>query len=516
MTVDQAILKSDLRALAQLATTPAELDALLAQALDTLAELIPYDLAAVLELHGDDLNVRVARGKLASTSVTSHRISLRDFPTVRRSLETRRPIALLEHHHSSDEGDPYDGVVDLEHGHSCMVVPLYARDRSLGVMTFDRQTCEPYAPEVVELAGVYGQLVGLAFILAEQTQHLQRMLGRLREQNRLLAAEHHGDVSATKMLEQSAEPAMRSLVHASRSVAATDTPVLIRGETGTGKEVLAQAIHNWSPRRHAPMVKLNCAALPKDLIESELFGHVKGAFSGATKARPGRFLTADSGTLMLDEIGELPLSSQAKLLRVLQEGSFEPVGSDRTTHVDVRILAATHVDLEQAVAAGTFREDLYYRLNIFPVELPPLRARLDDLEIIANTFLARLHRRSGRGPWQLSPEGLARARQHSWPGNVREFINLLERETILHGPGLLDLLALAPVQTNDATPVVPQKTAEFPSLRAHERDHIIAALHRCRGKIYGPNGAAELLDIKPTTLQSRIKKHGIKRRESFS
>ncbi len=507
-------LKSDLRSLAAFSTTPAELDALLVQALDALADLIPYDLAAVLELHGERLSVRVARGKLANTSVSQHQISLGEFPTVRRSLESRRPIALLEHHHSSDEGDPYRGVVDLEDGHSCMVVPLFARDRSLGVITFDRLTCQPYSPQVVELAGVYGQLVGLAFILAEQTQHLHRMLGRLQEQNRLLAAEQNTDGSAISNLEASDSPAIQALVRAAKSVAPTDTPVLIRGETGTGKEVLAQALHDWSRRRDAAFYKLNCAALPKNLIESELFGHVKGAFSGATRSRPGRFATADGGTLLLDEIGELPPESQAKLLRVLQEGTFEPVGSDRSIHVDVRILAATHVDLERAVEAGSFREDLYYRLNIFPLTLPPLRERLVDLDKIADTFLARLHARTGRGPWTLSAVGLARAQRHTWPGNVREFVNLLERATILHGEGPLDLDSLqARPASEPSPPLLPN--AAFPTLREHERAHIVDALRRCNGKIYGENGAAQLLEIKPTTLQSRMKKLGIKRVDTY-
>src|SRR5690606_37865212 len=217
------------------------------------------------------------------------------------------------------------------------------------------------------------------------------------------------------------------LVRVAKQVAASQLPVLIGGETGSGKEVLAQAIHAWSPRSEGPFVKLNCAAIPENLVESELFGHVKGAFSGAAMARRGRFLTANGGSILLDEIGDMPLGAQAKLLRVLQEGTFEALGSDDTIRVDVRVIAATHTDLREAVQNGTVREGLYDRLAGFPIQLPALRDRVEDIPIIASEVLERLAAKTGRGPWTLSNPALERLVAHPWPGNVRELANVLER-----------------------------------------------------------------------------------------
>jgi transcriptional regulator with GAF, ATPase, and Fis domain len=297
---------------------------------------------------------------------------------------------------------------------------------------------------------------------------------------------------------------MKSLLGQAKLVAAADMPVLIQGETGAGKEVLAQAIHAWSARAGQALVSLNCAAIPGGLIESELFGHVKGAFSGATTNRAGRFTTANGGTLLLDEIGDLSLEAQAKLLRVLQSGTFEAVGSDRTQKVDVRVLAASHVDLQKAVADGKFREDLYYRLAVFPLFLPPLRERREDIVPLSEQILARIQGRTGRGPWQLGEDAVALLERRDWPGNVRELVNALERATILRSSGILrteDFGMLAPRIQKPAVDAGP-----FPTMEEAERRHIQAALARTGGKIYGPDGAAALLELPPTTLQSRMKK----------
>lgn len=499
-------LAADLRELTRLAAECEDLDRLLAHALDGLASVVPYDLAAVLELRDGALRVRVARGPLATRDLRGHTVALAGHATLRRALDTRRPVALGTHDHAGEEGDPYDGVVDLEHGHSCMVVPLYASDRSLGVITFDRAVCRPYPDAVVELAGVYGQIVGLAFLLAEQARLLARERSALTEQNRLLRiADHRSEAGAD--LHACPSGAMRQLVAAARQVAVTDVPVLVRGETGVGKELVAQAIHDWSPRAKRPFVKLNCAALPEHLVESELFGHVRGAFSGAAADRPGRFATANGGTLLLDEVGDLPLGAQAKLLRVLQEGTYEPLGADRTVKVDVRVIAATHVDLEAAVRAGVFREDLYYRLALFPIEVAPLRARPDDLPVIAERFLHDLACRTGRGPWQLDPLVARRLQVAEWPGNVRELVNLLERATILEGPGTLHL---------PGATVAPRRVAEVETdtsltLDEVQREHIERVLAETGGRVYGEGGAAARLGLKPSTLQSRMRKLGVSR-----
>ncbi|MEQ9503970.1 MAG: sigma 54-interacting transcriptional regulator [Deltaproteobacteria bacterium] len=501
-------LTKDLERVALLAGQVGDTDALLERALDYLSGTIPYDLAAVLELSGDELAVRCARGRLANDDVRRHRIALADFPSVRLALESRRTRVLEEHDHEH-EGDPYDGVVDLVDGHSCMVVPLFFSDRTLGAMTFDRSVCGKYDPRAVDLATIYGQIIGLAMVAAEQARTLHREGHRLKEENRLLIDEVTRQSDARVLVERSTNPAMQRIARLSRQVAPTDVPVLITGETGTGKEVIARAVHAWSKRADGPFVKLNCAALPEGLVESELFGHTEGAFSGATSDRPGRFAVANGGTLLLDEIGDLPLGAQAKLLRALQEGTFEPVGSDRTLKVDVRIIAATHVNLEEAMRAGRFREDLYYRLDVFPIELPRLADRKDDIVPIAEAFLDRVAAQTGRGPWTLSDRAKEALMDYEWPGNVRELENCLERATIIASPGTIEIDALRPKRTKNRT--VSGDPTSWPSLSSMEKDYVERVLEATDGKIYGPGGAAEILGLKPSTLQSRIAKLGIRR-----
>jgi PAS domain S-box-containing protein len=300
-----------------------------------------------------------------------------------------------------------------------------------------------------------------------------------------------------------------------KEVAGTDATVLIYGETGTGKELIAHAIHRASRRRDKPLIKVNCAAIPAALIESEFFGHEQGAFTGATKKRDGRFALAHGGTIFLDEIGELPLDLQPKLLRVLQEGEFEPVGSSQTRKVDVRVIAATNRDLPARVRDGHFREDLYYRLNVFPVRLPPLRERREDIGPLAAAFAQKFARRLGRVLAPLSEDCRRRLETYSWPGNVRELQNVLERAVITARDGCLDLdralpdgATVAPANLTDPAPRV--RTAR--ELEELERQNIIAALDSVDWKIAGGDGAAQLLGVKPTTLSSRIKALGIERK----
>ena len=341
---DLPALATDLRTLVDLAGDAA-LDDLLRRGLDWVGRLAPYDLATIFTVHDQALVVRAARGRLAG-QVREHSLDLADFPSLREALETRRARAFTEDDHRHGDGDPFDGVLDLPPGHACMVVPLHAAGRSLGIMTLDRTTCETYTQSVVDLVETYGQILGLALENAEQRIALER----LRRQEQQHARELDAEAEVHGVLERSASPEVRALSARAHQVAVTDTPVLLLGDTGTGKERLARAIHRWSGRADRPFIALNCAAIPTNLLESELFGHTRGAFTGATQGRAGRFQMAHGGTLLLDEIGELPVDVQAKLLRVLQEGTLEPVGSDKTIKVDVRIIAATHVDLERAIA----------------------------------------------------------------------------------------------------------------------------------------------------------------------
>lgn len=303
-----------------------------------------------------------------------------------------------------------------------------------------------------------------------------------------------------------------------KEVAGTDATVLILGETGTGKEVIARAIHRASRRHDKPLLKVNCAAIPAALIESEFFGHEAGAFTGATKKRDGRFAMAHGGTIFLDEVGELPLDLQSKLLRVLQEGEFEPVGSSHTRKVDVRVVAATNRDLARAVSDGKFRGDLYYRLNVFPIPLPALRERRGDIAMLANAFAQKFAKSLGRSLAPLSADDARRLEAYPWPGNVRELQNIIERAAITARDGKLNLDRALPESVNATATVSSRSPASStPVLSAKEiedleRRNLIAALEACDWKVAGANGAAKLLGIKPTTLSSRIKALGIQRR----
>ncbi len=283
-TVD---LTHDLNELAALAARVESVDELLRRGLDWLARLAPYDLATVFVLEGGKLVARTARGPLASEEVRRHELKLADFPTIREALETRRARAFTEADHAHGDGDPFDGVLDLPDGHSCMVVPLWAGEKAFGVLTLDRRVCEPYPPPVVNLVEVYGQILALAIQNAEERDAFVRLHQQDHEHAKLLEAERLGESEG--ILETSRSPAVREVARRARQVAETNTPVLILGETGTGKERLAHAIHRWSPRAEQPFVTINCAAIPHGLLESELFGHVKGAFTGASRDRPGRF-----------------------------------------------------------------------------------------------------------------------------------------------------------------------------------------------------------------------------------
>jgi formate hydrogenlyase transcriptional activator len=338
-------------------------------------------------------------------------------------------------------------------------------------------------------------------VLIEQEQK------RLQEQNAYLWEEIRSGHNFGDIIGDS--PGIRKVKQQVQLVAPTDAAVLITGESGTGKELVARAVHDHSERKSRPLIKLNCSAVPEGLFESEFFGHVRGAFTGALKDKPGRFELADAGTLFLDEIGDVPLAMQAKLLRVLQEKELERVGDIRTRKVNVRIVAATNRDLKKEVDAGRFREDLFYRLSVFPIEVPPLRARRDDIPPLAEHFLAQSARRMNLPATRISPAALSQLTAHDWPGNVRELENTIERAVILSRGGCLHFDLAASDATRD--PMAHSTHAASPpvllthkDMKRQERDCIAAALKQSGGKIFGQGGAAELLDMKPTTLASRI------------
>jgi DNA-binding NtrC family response regulator len=364
--------------------------------------------------------------------------------------------------------------------------------------------------------------------VAERTAELEQALAELGQVKARVEAENAwlqrelADQSGPAEIVGGSAP-IRKMLERVRAVAPLDTTVLIHGETGTGKELVARALHAASPRRERPLVRLNCAAISAGLVESELFGHTRGAFTGASDRRVGRFELADGGTLFLDEVSELPLDTQTKLLRVLQEREFEPVGSSKTQRVDVRIVAATNRDLAEDVAGGRFRADLFYRLNVFPIDVPPLRERREDIPLLAEAFMRRCAARLRKPLERIAPRSMEVLRAHDWPGNVRDLQNVIERAAVLaeHGELVVDW-DLAPVRpapraAGAAAPppvaAVAAPAAELLSLEDLERRHIVEVLRRTRGVIEGPQGAARLLDLKPSTARFRIKKLGIRRSE---
>ncbi len=314
--------------------------------------------------------------------------------------------------------------------------------------------------------------------------------------------------------------ALRRALAQIEAVAPTSASVLILGESGVGKEMIARAIHTKSARADRPLVKVNCASIPKDLFESEFFGHVRGAFTGAHKDRVGRLQLAHGGTMFLDEVGEIPMSQQGKLLRALQEGEFERVGDDKTMKVDVRVVAATNRNLMDEIRAGRFREDLYYRLSVFPLEVPPLRDRLDDVAPLAAHFLQSICRELGRDPLRMTQSQLSLLKRQEWPGNIRELKNVIERAVISSSGNRLRLDIAMPDASNEQRPATgaPQtESAEFVTIdefKELEKANIIAALRHSGWKIWGAEGAAELLGMKPSTLTYQMKTFGIEKANS--
>jgi PAS domain S-box-containing protein len=337
--------------------------------------------------------------------------------------------------------------------------------------------------------------------LRQSLAEIERLKDRVEAERDYLRAEIHGALEQRDVTGHSA--AIRKVLRQAEQVAPTDASVLISGETGTGKELLAQAIHGLSPRSRHVMVKVNCAALPSGLVESELFGREKGAYTGALARQVGRFEVADGSTIFLDEVGELPPDVQVKLLRVLQAGEFERLGSPRTVKVNVRLIAATNRDLAEDVRTGRFREDLYYRLNVFPIRVPPLRERAEDIPVLVWAFLEELSARMGKKITQVPRATMEALQRRPWPGNVRELRNVIEHAVIITSGDTLTV-----PMPDDAAPgaALPKTLADA------ERDHILAVLERTRGRVKGPAGAAAVLGLNPATLYSRMKKLGIRPR----
>ena len=443
-------------------------------------------------------------------------ISMGDTPGA-RAFEARAPVVANTQAEMEAFASPLMEDVLAGGVRSTASVPLLLHDKALGTLSAGSTREGVFSPGVVELMAQIAAQLAPAVDNALAFREIEALKEKLAREKVYLEGElSHG---FAEIIGQSL--ALKQVLKDVEVVAPTDATVLIQGETGTGKELIARAIHTLSGRKGGTFVKLNCASIPTGLLESELFGHEKGAFTGALAQRIGRFELADGGTLLLDEVGDIPAELQPKLLRVLQEQEFERLGGNRTHRVDVRLVAATNRDLASMVGAGTFRSDLFYRLNVFPISLPPLRERPSDVEPLVRHFVARSAQRIGRQVEAIPSATIEALRAYPWPGNVRELENFVERAVIL-SPGRTleaplselrrgaeaDALDLAPPSGRSASPT---RGAGARTLAEVERQHIRETLERTKWVVGGPKGAAKLLGVSRTTLQGRIKRLGIER-----
>jgi formate hydrogenlyase transcriptional activator len=501
-----------------------ELPGVLAALADVLVPLVPFDAISIIDFSTMD---RASEGegqhRLFALHVvgvpgiegeTAEQLTKRTEPYW-RPLEEVRP--LIPYPPKDDRwltGEPYacDDLLQREGWYqhefylaqggvrSYASVPLVSRGQVIGVVAFPRAEQRAFPPEELSILRDVSRALSVATANALANEEIRKLREQLEAENISLRAQLGQAPWFEEILAHSA--ALKRVLDTVEQVATTDATVLITGETGTGKELIARAIHRRSARARGPLIKVNCAAIPDTLLASELFGHERGAFSGAVERRKGRFEQAHGGTLFLDEIGELPQEMQVLLLRVLQEREFERLGGTHTLQVDVRLVAATNRDLAEEVRAGRFRSDLYYRLNVFPVHVPPLRERLEDIPPLVAHFAEKYGARFGRKISRIERRTLDVLQSHSWPGNVRELENTVERAAILARNGVLsiDREMLCGAAAEHHTD---------PRVRPEEREAIEAALRAARGKISGESGAAKRMGLPASTLEFRIKKLGI-------
>jgi len=416
-------------------------------------------------------------------------------------LRTKRPYLIRDIAAvASSSVDSHVHAAVLKAGlRSSVILPLFSKRRPIGTLNLSSYQVGQYSTEDADFLFEVGKQVALAVDNMLAYEEIARLKIQLEQENVYLKEALEGEHDFGEIVGQS--PAVQHILRIVEMGAPTPVNVLLLGETGTGKELVARALHNLSPRREKPLVKVNCAVLPANLFESELFGHVKGAFTGAVADRAGRFEQADGGTLFLDEVGDLPLDLQAKLLRVLQEGEFERLGDTCSRRVDVRVIAATNRDLEREVQEERFRQDLFYRLNVFPIHLPSLRQRRGDIPLLVAHLVAKHAGRLGKSIEYIPQKTMKALQAYPWPGNVRELENIIERGIILGRGTHLALGDWLPVKDRPA----------HQSLKEIERQHILSILKLTDGRVSGTQGAAEILGLKRTTLESKIKKLDIRR-----
>lgn len=480
--------------------------------LEALNKVIRADLAAILKFENEDtLVVLASSGPLDVPKLKNQRVTLHDRTSLSEALRLKEPSVLVHKEHEKNDKDTYSDVIELPIDHSCMVAPLRIDQKLLGALTIDVVTCDAFSEDLIKSIEGFAHLAAKVVYEEERANDLSRNLEKFAVEN----ANLRSTLKGVALVGQSAP--WLNVVNQVRLVAPTPANVLISGETGTGKEQVAHAIHQWSTRSEKSFIALNCSAIVPELALSELFGHEKGSFTGANRRREGRFELAHGGTLFLDEIADLPAQAQAQLLRVIQEKTFERVGGSTTLRTDVRLVAASHKNLEREVAAGRFREDLFYRLNTFPIRLPNLCERMGDIALLSEYFLSKLKINWSMPNLQLSTAALRTLEKYSWPGNVRELSNVLERAAILARGKRITPQYLQLGDQNDSMRIptlvklenfsVPENLNRLEKAMANE---IMLALAESKEKISGKGGAAEILGIPPTTLHSTIKRLRLK------
>jgi PAS domain S-box-containing protein len=473
-----------------------------------LCETLGFDRSTLFQLAPGGKQLRATHCWAGPGFQAVHGKSSMDAPWATQELLAGRSF-----HFSKVDDLPESAATDkesiLRNGpKSCALFPLTAGGEVLGVLTFGTIQAEREWPNyLLDALQLVSQVFANAIARKQYDERLQNAYSEIKSLKDKLESENFYLREEIKLEHQHHEvigqcEAIRRVLRSAEQVAATDSTVLLQGETGTGKELIARAIHDLSRRKDRPMVKVNCAALPATLVESELFGRERGAYTGALTREMGRFEVANGSTLFLDEIGELPLELQAKLLRALQEGEFERLGSSKTIKVDVRVIVATARDLKAMVKEGKFREDLFYRVSVFPVHIPPLRERKEDIPMLVWHFVREIGRRMGRNIEDVRASTIKSFQSYSWPGNVRELRNVIERHLITN-PG--------PIFQADLSGLEPSSTEERKTLESVEQSHIAKVLRSTGGRIRGRGGAAEILGMKPSTLESRMKKLGVSR-----
>jgi len=484
-------------------------DSLFAAIAKTLRSILPFDRLSlsIYDPVNDLLKGLAVSGIAAQKAALGVGINVpRQGSMMGRAVDQKRPLIgrdLREEHPESVDANIIAALV--ESGiRSYITLPLIAREKVVGVLNLTSLAPDQYSERDAEFLQEIAKQIALAVENMQAYEEIAQLKARLEQENIYLQEEIKTQHNFEEIIGRS--QAIKKVLQAVETVAPTDAGVLILGETGTGKELIARAIHNLSRRKESVLVKVNCAALPAGLIESELFGHEKGAFTGALARKSGRFETANGGTIFLDEIGDLPLDLQAKLLRVLQEGEFERVGSSQTLKVEVRVIAATNRDLAKAVQENQFRSDLFYRLNVFPIRLPPLQERKEDIPLLVRHLVLKYNTKLGKKIEVIPPKIMEALQAYSWPGNIRELENIIERAVIISQGSRLDPGEWLP------KPSATLRTSRIPTLEEFEREHIISVLETAGWRVSGEKGAAKLLGMKPTTLEARMKKLGIERK----